>query len=279
MNYVWYGQLIRLDPSWLLESTKHADFTTSQAAATWNRPDAIGSPEYVSTCMYFRHFGHSSRQQPPKELSCGKGNDGTALRMVPDREGTALVGSARSTQALCMAQPPGIALATALWNFPSAPAGRVTAIVAAIEPKLLEAATTTTTLNSQSHPALNATFALADAGFPAWDETEHQESIFLGTIDGLQAHTSTWSNLTLVYDIKSQKCAVFINSVLTSELALQRHDNENVISYLSLRVHGPTALCVRSLSAEPTASFGGPVLARRPIAAFGNEDGRAASKM
>eukprot|EP01046_Picozoa_sp_COSAG06_P060574 COSAG06_NODE_12937_length_1310_cov_1.774566_1_plen_90_part_10 len=64
MNDVWYGQLIRLDPSWLLESTKHADFTTSQAAATWNRPEAIGSPEYVSTCMYFRHLGHSSGQPP-----------------------------------------------------------------------------------------------------------------------------------------------------------------------------------------------------------------------
>ena len=90
--------------------------------------------------MYFRHFGHSNGQQPPKELSCVKGSDGTALRMVPERESTALVGSARSTQALCMAQPPGIALATALWNFPSAPAGRVTAIVAAIDPKLLETA-------------------------------------------------------------------------------------------------------------------------------------------
>ena len=44
-------QLIRLDPSWLLQPTKRADFTTPQAAATWNRPEAVGSAEYVSTCM------------------------------------------------------------------------------------------------------------------------------------------------------------------------------------------------------------------------------------
>ena len=94
-------QLIRLDPSWLLVPTKHADFTTPQAAATWNRPQAVDSDEYVSTCMYYRHIGHSKPPESPRELSCGEANDGTALRMLPETGSSATNRSVGSTQALC----------------------------------------------------------------------------------------------------------------------------------------------------------------------------------
>ena len=51
----------------------------------------------------------------------------------------------------------------------------------------------------------------------------------------------------------SDSTLVFVPvGIMISTLALQRRaDSENVVSYLSLRVHGSTALCVRSLSAEP----------------------------
>ena len=51
----------------------------------------------------------------------------------------------------------------------------------------------------------------------------------------------------------SDSALVFVPvGIMISTLALQRRaDSENVVSYLSLRVHGSTALCVRSLSAEP----------------------------
>jgi hypothetical protein len=146
-------QLIRLDPAWLLETTKRADFTTARATTTWNRQQAIGSPDYVSTCMYYRHFGHSTA---PEQFKCGLGHDGTALRkLVPETASSS--NAPVATQALCMAQPPGVALATALWNFPSQQKGRIVALISTVPP----ATSVTTRLGGLA--SLNATFALADA--------------------------------------------------------------------------------------------------------------------
>ena len=224
-------QLIRLDPAWLLVTSKQADFTTTVAAETWNQQEAIASPDYVSTCMYYRRL-----PAKPGGLKCGEGNDGTALRaFLPPPH-----------QALCLAQPPGIALAAALWNFPSASRGIITAVITTI-PAAAHAA------EAGSSAVLNASWALTDAAFPPWDEAEQKNSVFHGAIDVPASSAGPiWADLTLVYDIIRGECTVSVNGRAAVTLPLGRRDNEGRLSYLALRVHGSTALCVRSLTANRT---------------------------
>eukprot|EP01052_Picozoa_sp_SAG31_P008545 SAG31_NODE_434_length_15737_cov_10.315450_5_plen_665_part_00 len=229
-------QLIRLDPRWLLQPVgKTADFTIPAAATSWNRPLAITVPEYVSTCMYYRHF-------PPSEaFDCADGHDGTSLQRITPRarqedyknDGKGVVGGENTTQALCMTLASGAEMATALWNFPSRNKGVVTAIV----------------MHSNRQTGLNASWALADAAFPPWDLDEHQSSVFVGAVP--QLPPNIWSTLTFAFDLLAGTCTVALDGRHVASSMIRRKSNEGALSYLALRSLGPTStLCVKTLSSE-----------------------------
>eukprot|EP01043_Picozoa_sp_COSAG02_P005643 COSAG02_NODE_154_length_33067_cov_38.282092_12_plen_113_part_00 len=105
--------------------------------------------------------------------------------------------------------------------------------------------------------------------FPPWDEAEHEASLFVGVIDehlvyiphkdssstatdAVAADAAAWANLTIVYDVARGECDMSINEGPVATVPMRRQgSNEGVVSYLALRVHGTTALCVRSIIAEP----------------------------
>ena len=217
-------QLIRLDPSWLLEpTTKTADFSSALAKSTWNQPTAIASPDYVSTCMYYRCFGACGAPR-----NCSRGHDGTALKQIQQSDG----GKPATTQALCMTLTGVAESAAAIWNFPSQSKGTVTAVV---QP-------------GPGQHTLNASWALADAMFPPWDAEEERASVFAGAVP--QLPSSVWSTLSFTYDLAGE-CTVAVNGIVavSSPIPIGRRENEGAVSYLAFRSLGPeSTLCIKSLS-------------------------------
>eukprot|EP01050_Picozoa_sp_SAG11_P014383 SAG11_NODE_1766_length_4285_cov_2.424032_3_plen_249_part_00 len=221
-------QLIRLDPEWLLDPrtqpnqpTKAAGFSTATATTSWNQPSAIAAPEYVSTCMYYRHFPSVDA------FDCFNGHDGTSLQHIPSgasREGErhdARSGRAATTQALCMTLADKAEMATALWNFPSTKNGTITAVV-----------------QSTSQPVdggFNASWALADAAFSPWDLQEHHASVFVGGVP--QLPSNRWSTLSFAYDLDLGRCNITLNGKRTtsSPVHIRRRNNEGALSYFALR--------------------------------------------
>ena len=113
---------MRMDPTWLLETNKSADFTTAEAAATWNDPRALSSPHYVTACLYFRHFGKAV-PNPPR---CDQGGVGVALLSQLSGGASGSASGADTEMALCLSMGmhgSNTTQATAAWDFPSAETG------------------------------------------------------------------------------------------------------------------------------------------------------------
>jgi hypothetical protein len=218
-------QLVRLDPSWLLlPKTKTADFSTALATTTWNQPMEFRSPDYVSTCMYYRRL-------PPRvtDPDCEKDHDGTKLVSI------AATATEQPIQALCMTLTETAQMATALWNFPALSKGTVSAVV---RPGTKTGA-----------GAFNASWGLADASFPPWDAQEQRDSVFAAAIP--QLPFGEWSNLSFAFELAKKVCVISLNGLVVSSVTVGRNQTEGALSYLALRSLDPhTTLCVKSLASQ-----------------------------
>lgn len=218
------SQLIRLDPTWLIgPQDKAADFSSRLALTTWNAATAIASPDYVSTCMYFRRLPAKAT-----DPNCSRGHDGTHLQNLTVVHGE----ETASTQALCMTLTNTAEMATALWNFPSHSEGSVS--ITLVQP-------------AHRPTVMNATWALADAAMPPWDTREQSSSVFSGSVPPILPLGI--SQLLLRYSVTSGKCTVRLNNKVVAVATVKRRVNEGVVSYLALRSLGPSStLCVQSLT-------------------------------
>jgi hypothetical protein len=221
--------VVRIDPGWLLETAVRADFSTTASAVGWNDPKALGTTNYVTTCLDFRHFG-TPVPNPPR---CTEG--GVGVTLLPQPEGGT---------ALCLSMDmfgSNTTQSTAAYNFPGAATGRATLMLRV------------------GSAFAGANLSLADHYAPSYDLLADASAVFAVRLQPSTIPSSTWANVTLVWSVAESMCTLWVNQHPVRIIQLQPSGNvEGVVSYLRLTAVRPhsnkgqatadsTGFCVQSI--------------------------------
>ena len=213
--------LVQLDPHWLATVTgRYTDFTNQAAQRSWNNTADFGPDSaYVTSCLFYRHFGPDGPHPAP---SCAGGGSGVSLRRMATSAG--LFG-------LCLSMRPPATQAAVLWNFPACAHGRLVMHV------ILEA------------PGPSMVIELADHSVPSFDSVD--AGLFTWHLDASGLPVSTALTVELNWSVSARACNFTVGSASGTlrhgSLPLQR-PVLTPPSYLRLRSVNAPAFCATSLA-------------------------------
>ena len=234
--------IFRLDPRWLLQEGKAANWTSAAAGASWNA-SAAGSPDTVTPCLYRWNLckdPHNTNRTAPH---CDRGGSGVRH--------TATEGSESS--GICVEHDAAATQATVAWSFPSAAEGRLELVLR---------------LNSDATGGFaGANISLSDFLAPSFDQgTDWGDGRFASlavlpiyrkgrldsrTGEGGKLPLDKWLSLSIVwshqrYAYRIANLHIMGEEGWTGSLIALRQELAMPPSYLRVRSLGAGAVCLRS---------------------------------